>query len=62
MGLVNIEELLKRAHEKLDRAEKNYNAFDTKLDEVLLKGKASKLTPIYSLLVLGLAFWLGTWF
>ena len=59
---LNIEELLKQAHEKLDRAEDRYASFDSKLDAVLHKAKVSKLTPIYSLIILGLAFWVGTWF
>ena len=62
MGLVNIEELIKEAHEKLDKAEKHYTELDKKIDVVLHAGKTSKLTPIYSLIVLGFAIWVGTWF
>ena len=59
---LNIEELLKQAHEKLDKAEVHYTALDKKIDVVLKAGKASKLTPVYSLIILGLAIWVGTWF
>ena len=57
-----IEKLLNEAHRKLDRAEASYLAFDKKLDKVLSQGKTSKLTPVYSLLLLALVFWVGTWF
>ena len=62
MSFTNIEKLLKEAHEKLDKTEKHYNALDAKLDAVLLAGKSSKLTPVYSIVVLVLIFWVGTWF
>ena len=57
-----IEKLLRDAHEKLDRAEKHYLRFDVNLDKVIEQGRTSKLTPLYSLIVLGLVFWVGTWF
>lgn len=57
-----IKKLLKEAHLKLDRAEKRYLAFDEKLDKVLDQGKTSKLTPVYSIALLILVFWVGTWF
>ena len=57
-----IEKLLNAAHRKLDRAERSYIAFDTKLDRVIEQGKKSKLTPVYSLVLLALVFWIGTWF
>ena len=62
MSLVNIEALVKEAHVKLDRAEQHYLALDKKLDRILKAKVASKLTPIYSFLLLALVFWLGTRF
>ena len=62
MGTVDIENLLKEAHAKLDRAEKSYLAFDKKLDRMIEQGRTSKLTPVYSFVLLALVFWVGTWF
>ena len=55
----NIKELLQEAHVKLDRAEKSYLAFDGKLDKLLEKVSVSKLTPVYSAILLAVTFWVG---
>ena len=62
MSLNSIESLIKKAHEKLDLAEKHYLAFDETLDRIEKAKVASKLTPVYSIGLLLFVFWLGTRF
>ena len=62
MSLESIESLIKKAHDKLDAAEKHYLAFDEKLDLIETAKVASKLTPVYSIGLLIFVFWLGTRF
>ena len=55
MTLESIGKRIEELHEK-------YDAFDAKLDRIETAKVASKLTPIYSFVLLALVFWLGTRF
>ena len=55
---MRIEDIGKRIEELHEK----YDAFDAKLDKIETAKVASKLTPVYSIGLLILVFWVGTWF